>query len=279
MYSRSFFTHTTLKKCMIDCERMECKMDRQTIRSRFSSYIAPYDITDTKVRLKAAHTYRVAELCSRIAESLALSAEETDLAWFLGMLHDIGRFEQVRRYGTFSDADSVDHAEFGADLLFRDGLIRSFTDSSSEDGLMEKAIRLHNKFGLPDDLTERERTFCQILRDADKIDILRVNCEFPREEIYHFTEEEFRTSDISDAVLADAMAMRNVYRPHRRTAADYIVGQAALIFGLVYPESRRILREQGYLEKLLDFESSNPEARRKMDMIREKVGQFLDSYN
>ena len=88
--------------------------------------------------------------------------------------------------------------------------------------------------------------------------------------------EEFRTSDISDAVLADAMAMRNVYRPHRRTAADYIVGQAALIFGLVYPESRRVLREQGYLEKLLDFESSNPEARRKMEMIREKVEQFLD---
>ena len=142
---------------------------------------------------------------------------------------------------------------------------------------MEKAIRLHNKFELPADLTERERTFCQILRDADKIDILRVNCEFPREEIYHFSNEEFLTSDISDTVLQEALSMQNIFRPHRKTAADYIVGQAALVFGLVYPESRRIMREQGYLEKILDLESTNPETVKKMKMIREKTDQFLAS--
>lgn len=33
------------------------------------------------------------------------------------MLHDIGRFEQIRCFGTFNDGMSVDHAELGADIL------------------------------------------------------------------------------------------------------------------------------------------------------------------
>ena len=79
-------------------------INRVNVREQFESYIAPYDLSDPKIRLKAEHTYRVAELCARIAASLSVPAEDEDLAWLLGMLHDIGRFEQVRRYGTFVDA-------------------------------------------------------------------------------------------------------------------------------------------------------------------------------
>ena len=49
------------------------------------------------------------------------------------MLHDIGRFEQIRRFGTFNDAQSVDHAEFGADLLFKECLIRKFAEGYYEE--------------------------------------------------------------------------------------------------------------------------------------------------
>ena len=252
------------------------QINRETVRRQFEAYIEPYDLSDTKIRLKAEHTYRVADLCARIAESLALPAEETDIAWLLGMLHDIGRFEQVRRYGTFMDAQSVDHAAFGADLLFREGLIRSFAPSDEEDELMDKAIRLHNVFLLPEDLTDRERMFAQILRDADKIDIIRANCEFPLSEIYNLPAEEFLTSGISDEVLEDAMAMKNVLRSHRRTAADYIVGHLSLTFGLVYAESRRIIREQGYLSRMMHYEGRNPETAERIAMVCGKVEEFLD---
>ena len=252
------------------------QIDRVNVREQFETYIAPYDLSDSKIRLKAEHTYRVAELCARIAASLSVPAEDENLAWLLGMLHDIGRFEQVRRYGTFVDARSVDHAAFGADLLFREDLIRSFISSDEEDVLIEQSIRLHNVFRLPVSLSDRERLFAQILRDADKIDIVRVNCEFPRSEIYNLPEEEFLTSDISDEVLQDALSMRNVLRAHRQTAADYIVGQISLSFGLVYEESRRIIREQGYLDHIMNYESRNPETIRKLELIRGKVEQFLD---
>ena len=253
------------------------QIDRNRVRRQFDSYVAAYDPSDPKIRLKTEHTYRVAELCGRIAGSLSLPAEDVDLAWLLGMLHDIGRFEQVTRYGTFTDAKSVDHAALGADILFEDGLIRSFAAEDEEDKLIEAVVRLHNAYALPEDLTDRERMFAQIIRDADKIDILRVNCEFTHTEIYNLPEEEFLMSDISDEVLQDALSMQNVLRAHRRTPVDSIVSQIALTFGLVYEESRKIVREQGYLARIMSFESKNPETARKLELIRDKVEEFLGS--
>ena len=40
----------------------------------------------------------------RIAEAVAL-------------LHDVGRFEQYKRYGTFNDRKSVNHAALGVEIM------------------------------------------------------------------------------------------------------------------------------------------------------------------
>ena len=154
------------------------RIDRERVKNVFAAYTALYDINDEKIRLKVEHTYRVAEAAERIAESLELSKEDTDLAWLLGMLHDIGRFEQVKNYGTFVDSRSVNHGALGADILFREGRIRDYVDEREEDIIIERSIRLHNVFLLPEDLTDREELFAKLLRDADKIDIMKVCCEF-----------------------------------------------------------------------------------------------------
>ena len=51
---------------------------------------------------------------------------------------------------------------------------------------------------MPDERTER---FCHILRDADKIDILKVNVDFPPEEIYNVSSQELRNCPVSEAVM------------------------------------------------------------------------------
>ena len=83
------------------------KIERERVRETFREYTDAYDATDEKIKLKIDHTYRVAELCERIAKAEQMEKTEVDLAWLLGMLHDVGRFEQLRRYGTFSDADPL----------------------------------------------------------------------------------------------------------------------------------------------------------------------------
>lgn len=250
-------------------------INREKNIETFMAYARQYDLEDIKIRLKVDHTVRVMRLCVQIAQSLELSGEDQDTAFLCGLLHDIGRFEQVRIYNTFIDAQSVDHAKFSADLLFRDGMIRQFDVKPESEPLIETAIRNHNVYRLPEDLTDRERMFCQILRDADKIDILKVNCDLPLPQIYNMPEEEFLTSAISDAVYEDILSHRDVNRANSKTGADYLMGHIAFAYGLVYPVSFRIVQEQGYLEKMLSFESRNEETRRRMERIRHEVHGWI----
>ena len=56
------------------------------------------------------------------------------------------------------------------------------------------------------------RDSCNILRDADKIDILKVNVDFSPEDIYNVTSEELRACAVTEAVLEDLYAGRAVLR-------------------------------------------------------------------
>ena len=264
------------------------EIDRNDVERAFRQYVSAYNAEDPKIKLKIDHTYRVAGLCERIAADISRAGGaaagitgnvphvDAELAWLAGMLHDIGRFEQVRRYGTFSDAKSVDHAQFGADLLFGErlperaatepgGLLETFVPgyrgkmSEAERSILETSIRCHSLFRLPEDLDERERAYCHILRDADKIDIFRVNCDTPMEEIYNVSAEELRNAKICEEVKACFRNRTAVYRPLRKSAADILVGHICLFFELEFPISRRIAREQGYLNRMLDFRSDDPD--------------------
>ena len=178
-------------------------IDRGLVADAFNRYVAAYSASDPKIRLKTAHTCRVAALCERIAVEVGVG--DPDLAWLCGMLHDIGRFEQVARYGTFIDAESVDHAALGADLLFREGLSKRFALEElpeSARSLLETAIRGHNAFSVDPGLPRETAAYCHILRDADKIDIFRANCETPLEDIYNVSTEALRASSVSEAVRA-----------------------------------------------------------------------------
>ena len=253
-------------------------IDREKAEQEFLKYASAYDLNDIKIKLKVDHTLRVTRLCTTVAESLGLEQEDKDIAFLTGLLHDIGRFEQVRIYHTFRDAESVNHAYFSADLLFREGMIRNYTAGTKHDSLIEKAIRLHNAYRLPDTLTDRERVFCQILRDADKIDILRVNREIPMTEIYDLPEEAFLMSEISEPVFRDLMAHRDVNRANSKTGIDFLMGHIAFVYGLVYPISLRIVREQGYLDQMLAFESRNEKTRLQMEQIRGEINEYIDMH-
>lgn len=297
-------------------------INRKNVINAFAEYVRNYDPSDEKIKLKIDHTYRVAGLCQSIAKSLNLSEADVDIAWLLGMLHDIGRFEQIRRFGTFSDADSVEHAEFGADLLFKEGLIRKFAEGYYEKcelvgagneeagqsysrqkdcqkdykedcdegklnseqvkcnegklaGLLELAIRQHNKYRVKEGLTERQLMFCNILRDADKVDIFKVNAEVPMEIIYDVTTEELKNGIITKEVLESFYRKETVLKSLRKSAVDHIVGHISLLFELVYPESYRQAKEQGYVYKLLDFKSDVPEVDVEFGRMREYLDEFL----
>lgn len=79
------------------------KIERPRVTRAFGQYVNRFDLSDVKVKLKYEHTFRVAQKTDRIAKSIWVSKSDRDLAWFLGILHGIGRFEQLRQYSTFLD--------------------------------------------------------------------------------------------------------------------------------------------------------------------------------
>lgn len=251
-------------------------LDRRRAQQAFADYAAHYNAKDPKVKLKIDHTYRVAALCDRIAVSLGMPAPEVDLAWLCGLLHDVGRFEQLRQYGTFNDALSIDHAAMSARVLFEEGHIREYLDDRSQDDLLRTAVFWHSAYRLPEDLDERTLRFCQILRDADKVDILRVNVEVPMENIYNVTTQALRQSPVSPAVLQAFYEHHCVLRSLKQYPADNAVGHASLVFELCYPESLRAAASQGWLWKLLHFPTENPHTAAAFEAMRQEMHRWLD---
>ena len=243
-------------------------MDRKYIEDQFNRYTAGYDLTNPKVGVKIEHTLRVAQMADRIAQDIGADCE---LAWLCGMLHDIGRFEQIKRYNTFVDAISVDHAKLSCELLFEDGLIQNFAPELDEKKTLETAIRHHSLYRLPDGLTEEEKLYSQILRDADKLDIFRAICETPLTELYGFSWNELREAELSDAVKACFENRTAVLKTLWQTPADILVAHICLYFELVYPVSQRIAREQGYVDQLLDLEFTNENTRAWFEKRKEMI--------
>ena len=269
-------------------------IDRKKIMDEFAGCTKDYDISDEKIKLKVEHTYRVAGLCDRIARSLGLAVEDIDLAWAIGMLHDIGRFDQVRQYGTFSDADSVDHAHYASELLFDKGMIMDYFGSANPGiynyienkntcsaglseslGIIKKAVYNHSAYKIEEGLCEREVLFCNIIRDADKLDIFKVVNDTPLEDIYSVDKEEIPKAEVTNAVMQALREKHAVLRSLKKTPADYIAAYIALVFELVFPESFYIAKEQGYLDKLLDFKTDNQVTKQQFKEIRKITEEYI----
>lgn len=262
---------------------MKLGIDRAQVKQAFAQYVRRYNAEDEKIMLKIKHTYRVAEISEKIAVGLGLSAYDTDLAWLIGMLHDIGRFEQLKQYGTFVDADSIDHAHFGVDLLFRDGLIWDYVGKLAEgvdaEGgdlqVIRVAIWNHSAYRIEEGLDERTLLFCKIIRDADKVDIFKVAYDTPMEVLYRCTREEFQNAPVTPEVIQAYQEGHAVLRSLKETPVDFLVGHIALVFELEFPVSRKITQEQGYLQKLLSFQSDLPETRAVFEDMRKQMEEFL----
>ena len=229
-------------------------IDRSRALEVFRAYTENYDADNTNIAIKIAHTYRVASISERIAETI--SEANVNFAWLLGLLHDIGRFEQVTRYGTFFDALSIDHAELGADILFHDNLFGSFVPQESQEmkAIAETAIRLHNKLSIPENMEEKTAMYAKILRDADKVDIFRVLTEYPYNERYSNLKDLVARDEVMKYVKEHRCVPREA-SAGRANELEMLIAQCCMAFELEYPESRAIVIEQGYLKKLLEKDS------------------------
>ncbi len=97
------------------------------------------------------------------------------------------------------------------------------------------------------------------------------------EEIYNTTTEVLKTDGVSEEVKECFRQRKTVLRKQRVTVVDHLVGHICLVFDLVYPKSLQIVKEQGYLDRLLNFASDNTKTREWFSYMQEDMGKYLSA--
>lgn len=232
----------------------------------FAKYVDNFISTEDELvaeslQLKKNHSERVAKLCSLIAEKSFLDKEEQKMAGFIGLWHDIGRFEQFKKYRTFNDLDSENHAELSVSVLDNQEFMLSVADGNKQ--IIIEAIRHHNLVDLPDKLDKQTLLFCQILRDADKLDIWETNVDnLKRDGSFNISSLGFglpKSNQINESVIKRITQQKSVLKGDLKSLDDYKLFLISMVFDLNFKSSFHLLNEKQLIRKIYESMSKKDE--------------------
>ena len=238
----------------------------EKVKKAFDEYYEKYKSFSKDIDHKYKHSYNVANLMEELAKRLGLGEEDILLAKEIGLLHDIGRFEQLKKTNTFKDGE-FDHADYGVEYLFKENHIRDFIDDDKNDEIIAKAILYHNKYIYPDNLSDREDLFAKMIKDMDKTDIY-----YQLGIYYNNSFDEEVTPEVKD----DFLNKRLVNKKYVNTKSDRVMCSLSFLYDYNFNESLDILVETdnfGFYISSLEVSKENEE------FFREVVNKCYEKIN
>lgn len=249
-------------------------IDIEKAKRFYKEYISRYNPEESRIALKIAHIYRTAQKAKWLAEELKLSQEDVLLAELIGLLHDIGRFEQLKQYNTFLDKDSINHGEYGVKILFEEGLIRNFVEDNQYDEIIRKAILNHNKDRIQDGCSQRELTHCKIIRDADKLDIYYVILTDSLEVAYPL--EKYPKEGISKEIKEEFILNHKINYADIKSCIDILVGQIAYVFDINYLYTLEEIKKKEYLNQLtIKFDAQMEQTVKELEELKNLANKYM----
>ncbi len=234
---------------------MLANMSNRPLHSWFGAYTRHY-LSDGQenrnpVVVKIVHCQRVRREMVQLANALQLNERLISLAEIIGLFHDIGRFEQFRRYHTFVDQVSVNHAELAVEILQKERILDGLDGEDKE--LVLQAILFHNRAELPREIAGEHLLLAKMIRDADKLDIWRVFIEHSRWQ----GKSCNRTIDldlpdtlgVSDGTYADIMTRRIVKYRHVKNQNDFCLMRLGWVFDINFSHSFQEIHRRDYLSE------------------------------
>lgn len=219
-------------------------MDLEILKKSFDEHVKKFDLTDIGIYRKYEHSKRVMYYSYKIAKDNNFNEVDTEICIIAGLLHDYGRFEQWTKYHTYNDLESFDHAELGIKLLFEDGEIKKFTLNEDYYDVIYNAIKYHNKFEVPSNLSDNHKKIVNVIRDADKIDI----CDVLKQKL---TFEEDNCS-ITKAIRDNFYNHKPIDWNLVKNNSDAIVLKLAIIYDLNYNYSYQYIYENNFLDNMFN---------------------------
>lgn len=256
------------------------KYQVETLITFFDKYCLDFNSKDPEfqrnITLKIDHTKRVVKEIENLGKNLKLSKEDLRLARLIAYFHDIGRFEQYKRYETYSDAKSENHAKLGIHIIQEHHILDSL--SQRDQNIIIKAISYHNRAALPEKESERVLFFSKLIRDADKIDIYKVVTDYyaiKKHSINKTIELDLPdnsaiSSNVSNAILSGKI----VKTSDLNTLNDFKLLQMAWVFDLNFQHSYEVIAQRKYIEKIY---ASLPQTD-LTKKIFQKVMEFLNDH-
>lgn len=232
---------------------------------------------DKNMLLKEKHTLNVVTDIAIIAEREGLSREDVILAESIALFHDVGRFPQYKKFRTFRDAISVNHAELSAQVIAGNGMLDPLNNSERE--ILLDAVKYHNTFQLPRLEDPRKLMFLKLIRDADKLDIWRVFIEF-----YGQEDEDrasavglgLKTGNCSSDLLPVIFEDRIISLSRIKTLEDYMLLQLSWVFGVNFRATFRLIIERKIISRILAYlpqtEKVEQAVRHIEEYVRKKAG-------
>ena len=244
---------------------------------RFNAYVNDYDTSNGSIQLKIIHTNKVMMLSNQIAKGLNLSQEDIQLATLIGLLHDIGRFDEIKLCSHMG-LGNFNHATHGVKLLFEENLIRDFIEDDKFDDIIKFAIDNHSKYQIKSTSDKRMLLHAKIIRDADKLDIYRVKLEGDFASIQKgLTEKKLKTSCISDEIMIAINNHQSINRSIVKTYLDEWLLGIAMVFDINFPISFKILKDNNYIDKILNrVDYTNSTTKENINQIQTIVNNYID---
>lgn len=216
---------------------------------------------DDAVTLKYEHTKRVCAEMEALVATVDCTGEFKTLSHLAALFHDVARYAQFKKYGTFSDRKSEDHAAMAVEILIDLDVLDGLSDSDK--ATLLAAIRYHNAIAIPSVLENQAVVLCKLLRDADKLDIYKValdhyiNPDPRRSETVQvgIPEGTTVTPEVCDYVLQRKIVPYEMIK----TVADFKMIQLGWVFDLNFPYSLKCVQDRGYIQAIKNVLPLTPE--------------------
>lgn len=254
-------------------------MDLQYAKDAFDNYLKAFDRENEKIILKIIHTENVVSCAREIASRMKLPEEDRQLAELIALLHDIGRFEQIKQFDSFEPA-TMDHAGFGVELLFGERrMIRQFVAEDTWDEIIKIAIGRHSDFSVGVIEDPRALLHARLIRDADKLDNCRVKLEESIEVMLGVDAERVGQEKISDRIWETCLRCESVLSADRVTKMDYWVSYVAYFFDINFEETFSIINEENYVHRIVERISyRDRETAERMKHLEQMVDAHISRY-
>lgn len=248
-------------------------------REWFDDYVAGFYGDDAYVnanlKLKEDHSRRTCDEMRYLAEELSLSDNQKRVAELIALFHDIGRFRQFVRYGTYNDTRSEDHCLLSLKVLRETKVLDGI--EKEEKQLIEKAIEYHGQKQLLADLEGECLLFSQLIRDADKLDVFYVVVEGYKQ--YRENPDEFNLEmefedvpQYSKQIVEDILRGQLVGYSRLRTLNDMKLLQLGWVYDVNFTATLKRIRQRRFLEQIIDFLPRTEDIER----VKAKILEYVD---